>query len=216
MGLIGSASSGASAGCSRDYWVSTSGNDDGSGRVDDPFLTLDHARQVVRQDKRKGRCTIRVNIESGTYALNSPLVFDASDSGSPKAKVIYRAAAGNSSPVVISGGVPVADFSCTGGNLCTSSVTGLPAGLMPRQFYVGGQRAIRARSNYGQPVNLNYTRVSSGYTQTIAQSYTHPELMEAVTVTQWKMMRCPVASLTGKTLAIQTHVGPMPTVTRVR
>src|ERR1700676_5194187 len=203
LALIGSSSSGAIA-CSRDYWVSTSGNDNSGGGFNDPFLTLDHARQVVRQNKRKGRCTIRVNIESGTYALNSPLVFDASDSGSPRAKIIYRAAASNSSPVIISGGIPVTDFRCTVGNICTSSVTGLPTGLMPRQFYVGGQRAIRARSNSGKVVNLNYTRVPNGYTQTIAQSFTHPELMEAVTVTQWKMMRCPVASLTGKTLVIQT------------
>jgi len=129
--LIGSSSSGASA-CNKDYWVSTSGSDTGSGRADDAFLTLDHARQVVRQNKRKGQRTIRVNIGSGTYALNSPLVFDSGDSGSPKAKVVYRAAAGNSSPVIISGGIPVTDFSCTVGNLCTSSVTGLPAGLMPR------------------------------------------------------------------------------------
>ncbi len=74
---------------------------------------------------------------------------------------------------------------------------------MPRQFYVNGQRAIRARSNYGQPVNLNYNRVPNGYTQIVPESFTHPELMEAVTTTQWKMMRCPVASLTGTTLVMQ-------------
>ena len=96
------------------------------------------------------------------------------------------------------------DFTCTGADICTSGVTGLPAGEMPRQFYVNGQRAIRARSNYGTAVNLNYTRVSTGYTQITPESFTHPELMEAVTTTQWKMMRCPVASLTGTTLVMQT------------
>src|SRR5258708_20829832 len=139
LALIGGSGSGASASCNRDYWVSASGNDGGSGRVDDPFLTLDHTRQVVRQNKRRGQCTIRVNIESGTYALTTPLVFDSSDSGSPRAKIVYRAASGNSSPVIISGGIPVTGFSCTVGNFCTSSVTGLPAGLMPRQFYVNRQ-----------------------------------------------------------------------------
>ena len=200
LALIISANSTANASCKVDYWVSTSGSDDGNGKIDQPFLTLDHARQVVRQNKRKGTCTIRVNIESGTYALTSPLIFDSSDSGSPGAKVIYRAAADNSSSVIISGGVPVTDFSCTSGNICTSAVTGLPAGLMPRQFYVNGQRAIRARSNYGQVVNLNYIRVPNGYTQIIPESFIHPELVEAVTVTQWKMLRCPVTSLTSNTL----------------
>jgi len=200
LALIVSANSNANASCHVDYWVATTGSDDGNGKIDQPFLTVDHARQVVRQNKRKGICTIRVNIESGTYALTSPLIFDSSDSGSPGAKVIYRAAADNSSSVIISGGVPVTDFSCTSGNICTSSVIGLPAGLMPRQFYVNGQRAIRARSNYGQVVNLNYIRVPNGYTQIIPESFTHPELVEAVTVTQWKMLRCPVATLTSNTL----------------
>src|SRR5271170_7014180 len=200
LAFIVSVNSNANASCKVDYWVSTSGSDDGNGKIDQPFLTVDHARQVVRQNKRKGICTIRVNIESGTYPLTSPLIFDSSDAGSPGAKVVYRAAADNSSPVIISGGVPVTDFSCTSGNLCTSTVTGLPTGLMPRQFYVNGQRAIRARSNYGQVVNLNYVRVPNGYSQIIPETFTHPELVEAVTVTQWKMLRCPVASLTSNTL----------------
>ena len=203
-GGSGGSGSGGNSACSHDYWVSTTGNDNGSGGMADPFLTLDHARQVVRQNKSKGQCTINVNIQSGTYALTAPLVFDSSVSGSPHAQVVYRAAAGNSTPAIISGGVPVTDFTCTGANICSSGVAGLPAGSMPRQFYVNGQRAIRARSNYGTAVNLNYTRVSNGYTQITPESFTHPELMEAVTTTQWKMMRCPVASLTGTTLVMQT------------
>jgi Right handed beta helix region len=190
--------------CAQDFWVSTTGNDSGSGTAADPFLTLDHARQVVAQDARKGKCTINVNVESGTYPLTAPLTFGPSDSGSTHAPVVYRAALGNKSPVVISGGIPVTDFTCTGASICTTNVVGLPAGIMPRQFYVNGQRAIRARSNYGQPINLNYNRVANGYTQITPESFTHPELMEAVTDTQWKMMRCPVASLSGTTLVMQT------------
>lgn len=68
---------------------------------------------------------------------------------------------------------------------------------MPRQFYVNGGRAIRARSNYqtGIALDINYQRVPTGYQQHIPQSLTHPELVEAVTATQWKMMRCPVANI---------------------
>ncbi|MGO9451984.1 MAG: right-handed parallel beta-helix repeat-containing protein [Candidatus Binataceae bacterium] len=204
----GSGGSGNSAACSQDYWVSNSGSDTGSGSISDPFLTLGHAQPVVRQDKRKGQCTVNVNIESGTYALTTPLLFDSSDSGSRHAPVVYRAAAGNTSPAIVSGGIPVNNFTCSGTNICTGSVTGLPAGELPRQFYVNGQRAIRARSNTGQVVNLNYVRVPNGYTQIIPESFTHPELMEAVTITQWKMMRCPVASLSGTTLVLQTPCFP--------
>jgi hypothetical protein len=195
-------SNGRASACSQNYWVSPSGDDAGKGTVNDPFLTLDHARKIVRQDRSRGQCTINVNVKSGTYALTAPLIFDSSDSGSPQAKVVYRAAASNLFPVIISGGIPVPSFTCNS-NICTATVADLPAGTMPRQFYANGQRAIRARSNYGQVVNLNYTRVSNGYTQIVPQSFTHPELMEAVTVTQWKMMRCPVAGLSGNTLVMQ-------------
>ncbi len=196
--------SGSNASCAVNYWVSTSGSDDSkTGSASDPFLTLTRAQQAVRSNKQRGQCTINVNVESGTYALTAPLAFDSSDSGSRKAKVVYRAAPGNSAPAIISGGVPVSDFTCDGSNLCTSSVTGLPAGEMPRQFYVNGQRAVRARSNTGQAINLNYIRVANGYTQIIPETFAHPELMEAVSVTQWKMLRCPIASLSGTTLVTQ-------------
>jgi hypothetical protein len=199
-GLVGSAEA-----CSVNYWVSPSGNDSNSGSESDPFLTLSAGQQAVRGNKFRGRCTINVNVESGTYALTAALIFDSSDSGSPKAQVVYRAAPGNFGPAIISGGIPVNAFSCSGA-ICTSRVTGLPAGEMPRQFYVNGGRAIRARSNYGQPVNLNYFRpldtptLAPGYVQILPEKFTHPELVEAVTALQWKMMRCPVANLTNQKL----------------
>ncbi len=206
--LLGGCGSGGSdpasdSGCSLDYWVSTTGSDSANGSAAAPFLTLERARLAVRQDQSRGLCTINVNVGPGTYALTTPLVFDGLDSGSSSAKVVYRAAAGNNAPAILSGGVPVTSFTCTPANLCTGSVSGLPAGRMPRQFYVNGQRAIRARSNYGQAVNLNYMRVANGYSQVLPQSFVHPELLEAVTNTQWKMMRCPVASLSGTTLVMQ-------------
>ncbi|HLH78295.1 MAG TPA: right-handed parallel beta-helix repeat-containing protein [Candidatus Binataceae bacterium] len=206
--IAGCGSSGSSSSnpqpCALTYWVSTGGNDSsGDGSASAPFLTLDRARLAVAQNPQRGQCTINVNIESGTYALTAPIIFGPSDSGSPRAPVVYQSAPNNSQPVVISGGVPVTNLTCSALNICTAPVSGLPAGTMPRQLYVNGQRAIRARSNYGQAVNLNYIRGSNGYTQIIPQSLTHPELVEAVTATQWKMMRCPVASMTGNFLQMQ-------------
>ena len=204
----GSSAAAANAACTVNYWVSPSGDDSSNGSQSDPFQTLGAAQTAVRANKNRGKCTINVNVESGTYALTAPLIFDSSDSGSPKARVVYRAAAGNKGAAIISGGIPVSAFSCTG-PMCTSPVAGLPAGEMPRQFYINGGRAIRARSNYGQTpnVNLNYLRIpdlggvlSPGYQQIIPQTLTHPELIEAVTALQWKMMRCPVGNITNGTL----------------
>jgi len=189
--------------CSIGYWVSTGGNDDAAGSAAAPFLTIDRARRAARQNSRRGQCTILVNIESGTYALTQPLMFDYLDSGSAQAKVVYRAAPGNSLPVFISGGLPVTGFTCNNLNVCTATVPALPDGILPRQFYVNGQRAVRARTNVGQVVNLNYIRQPDGYSQIIPQTLTHPELVEAVTVTQWKMMRCRVESMVGTMLTMQ-------------
>ncbi len=186
------------------YWVSTGGSDtNGKGTASAPFRTLDRARQAVRATSARGQCAIYVNIEAGTYALAAPVKFDAGDSGSAQAPVIYRAAPGNQSPVVLSGGIPVG-LSCDQLNICTGTVADLPPHTLPRQFYVDGGRAIRARSNYGQEVNPDYTRVANGYEYNLLSTppLSHPELVEAVTVTQWKMMRCPVASVSGATLVM--------------
>jgi hypothetical protein len=180
------------------YWVTTGGSDtSGDGSAAAPFVTLERARQAVRVDADRGRCPIDVNIASGTYALTAALQFDAADSGSEEAPVTWRAAPDNVGPVVVSGGVPVAGFTCDADNLCTAAVAGLPAGIMPRQFYVNGERATRARTNVGMAVNPDYARVPEGYTQLVARTLRQPERVEAVTATQWKMMRCPVASVSG-------------------
>ncbi|MGH8275002.1 MAG: right-handed parallel beta-helix repeat-containing protein [Gammaproteobacteria bacterium] len=194
--------------CTQNYWVSTTGNDtSGDGSESAPFRTLEHARQIVSANPKRGQCTLNVNVEPGTYALAAPLKFAADDSGSAPAPVIYQAAPEATAPVVISGGMPVT-LACKG-NKCIGSVPDLPPHTLPRQFYVNGARAIRARSNPLGPlenpdeqVNLNYIRVPSGYQQILPETLTNPKLVEAVTMTQWKMMRCPVAKLSDTTLVM--------------
>jgi len=191
------------------YWVSPTGDDTtGDGTEAAPFLTIARAQGAVRQNKFRAKRTITVNIEPATYTLSAPLVFGPSDSGSKKAKVIYQAAPDANAPVVISGGVLLTDFTCNLIgllNVCTTSVPNLPAGEMPREFYVNDQRTVRARSNVGLPVNPNFALVSNGYQQTagLPITFSKPQLLEAVTALQWKMMRCPVETQTGTTLVMQ-------------
>lgn len=191
------------------YWVSPSGSDaSGDGTESAPFLTIGRAQLAIRENKFRGKRTITVNIEPATYTLTAPLAFGPGDSGSKRAKVIYQAAPGANAPVVISGGVLLTNFTCNIVgllNVCTASVPNLPAGEMPREFYVNDQRAVRARSNVGVPVNPNFAPVSNGYQQTagLPLTFSRPELMEAVTASQWKMMRCPVESQSGNTLVMQ-------------
>ncbi|MEI8355347.1 MAG: right-handed parallel beta-helix repeat-containing protein, partial [Deltaproteobacteria bacterium] len=199
---------GASLDCSKDYWVAPTGSDGGNdGRESRPFQTIERARQAVRSDPARGQCTIHVNIRGGTYSLASPLQFDPGDSGSDRHEVVYRAAPGNTQPVVISGGIVVEGFDCSTGS-CKASVPGWPAGQIARQLYVDDVRAIRARSNYDPAVSVQeanpvYARTDKGYEVPLggwAPRLEHPEWAEVVTVTQWKMMRCPLTGAPATTL----------------
>jgi len=130
-----------SDGCTADYWVSTSGSDSAKGSEADPFLTIGHARDVVRADPNRGVCTINVNIEDGTYRLTSPLTFNAGDSGSQKAPVVYKAAVG-ANPV-ISGAKRITGWTLHDAalNIWQANVA-VETDTMPRQLYVNGSRAV--------------------------------------------------------------------------
>jgi hypothetical protein len=93
-----------------DFYVSLQGKDTWSGKradpseKDGPFATVARAREAVRELRRslKEQRPTRVELRGGTYYLDAPLVFDAEDSGSEKAPVVYAAATGER--VVLSAG----------------------------------------------------------------------------------------------------------------
>ena len=179
------------------YWVATNGSDQASGDSDNPFLTLEHARDVIRANGDRGICTINVNIKGGTYRLSGPLIINAGDSGAPGAEVVYQADPGES--VVISGAQQVSGWTLHDGglNIWRAQVN---TGTMPRQLYVNGRRATRARTpeypNYYTPTSTGYTyEYIFGFDPQIPPTWNNPAAVEAVTVTQWKMMRCPIAEI---------------------
>lgn len=186
------------------YWVAVDGNDQGAGSEDDPFLTLDRARQAVRVHPDRGVQPIYVNLKTGLYRLAAPLALDPDDSGGLGAEVVYRAAPGASA--TISGGRAVTGWTLhdAGLNIWRAPVE---TEIMPRQFYVNGQRAVRARTpdypNYYTPTATGYTyEYSTGTDPQIPPTWENPSLVEAVTSTQWKMMRCPVADVIDGTQVI--------------
>jgi len=179
------------------YWVATNGSDQASGESDNPFQTIEHARDVVRANHDRGIYTINVNIRGGTYRLSGPLMLNGGDSGAPDAEVIYQAAPGEI--VVISSAQQVSGWTLhdAGFNIWRAQVN---TGTMPRQLYVNGQRATRVRTpdypNYYTPTSAGYTyEYIFGSDPQIPPTWDNPIDVEAVTVTQWKMMRCPVAEI---------------------
>ena len=180
--------------CAVDYWVAPYGNDAASGDRFHPWATLEHARDVVRDDARRQSCTIAVNLREGTHRLSTSLVLDARDSGAPGRDVVYRAARGESP--VLSGAVPV-----TGWSLHDPVLGIYRAYVGPqqsRQLYVNGRRAQRAQT---EPYPDEYERTSTGYRFLSPGKpvpvWSNPGEVEAVALSQWKMFRCPVASVAG-------------------
>ncbi len=183
--------------CTIDSWVATDGSDATSGDASDPFLTLEQARDAIRANDDRGHCVINVNIRGGTYRLGVPFTLNARDSGALKAEITYQAATGED--VVISGAEQVTGWTLhdAANNIWKASVA---TTTMPRQLYVNGVRATRARTvdypNYYSPEDDGYTYFYLiGTDPQIPPTWNNATLVEAVTVTQWKMMRCPIAEV---------------------
>jgi hypothetical protein len=209
--LVGCSDTGGSGGPEDpgvQFWVSTSGDDSASGSSDEPFLTVSRARDAVRSLTQEQRCEgVAINIQGGVYQLAEPLAFDAGDSGCAGSPVLYRAA--SDEQVVISAGVKLEGWTLHDQSL---GIYKTPVGVQhSRQLYVNGRRATRARTSpypsgfrpayyYAKgvpqpegiefiPTGLNNSRWSDPV------SWTNVEDIEAVLVTQWKMMTVPLQTV---------------------
>lgn len=123
------------------FYVSPTGADENPGTSAQPWRTLEHARDKVREAAADGRADVVIMLRGGEYLLASMLVFDMRDGGSNRHSVIYRAAEGQQP--VISGGRRITGWTpMDAGGLWRAPVKDLDF----RQLYVNGQRAIRART----------------------------------------------------------------------
>ncbi|TMK41831.1 MAG: right-handed parallel beta-helix repeat-containing protein [Actinobacteria bacterium] len=183
-----------------EFWVSARGSDRAAGSQSHPFRTLAKARDAVRAARRSdGRAKISVYLLAGTYRLTRPLVLDWRDSGRAGAAVVWRAAPG--AHPVISGAVRVQGWTLHDATRGIYEAR-VVRGLQTRQLYVDGSRALRARSGIYPP---GFTRTPSGFrapSDSMA-SWRNLSSIEAVTRTQWKMMRCPVRSIRGRDIVMR-------------
>lgn len=204
------AAAGLSGGCVA-FWVSTDGNDANPGTEQEPFLTLQRARDAVRalpplafkdQD-------VYVYIKEGTYRLQAPLVLNSEDSGHYGHDVVYSAAP-DEDPI-ISGAIQV-----------NTPWTLYDAGLgiyrtqigayASRQLYVNGNRATRAKTTSYPPGFLpKWTNGGIEWTFTALNppawnnplAWQNPQEIEAVILTQWKMMRVPLSAIGANLITMQ-------------
>lgn len=206
--LLGCSNSSDSGGDGIAFWISTAGDDSASGGADDPFLTLARARDAVRALTQEQRCQgVSVTLQGGVYRLAEPLALDARDSGCAGRPVVYRAAPGEQ--VVISGGVKIEGWTLHDQTL---RIYKAPVDVQhTRQLYVNGRRATRAQTSpypsgfrpafyyasaVPQPEGIEFipTELNASSWGDPA-SWTNVDQIEAVLVTQWKMMSVPLQSV---------------------
>ncbi|MBD3320722.1 MAG: hypothetical protein GF350_06480, partial [Chitinivibrionales bacterium] len=126
------------------YYVSPNGSDNNNGTSEQPFKTIEKAKETVRTIRANMTADIEVILLPGRYDLTSTLRFDENDGGTNNHKIIYKAQTPNT--VSISGGKPITGWQSIGNNVYKASWASLgfdPKGF--RQLYVKGKRCIRAR-----------------------------------------------------------------------
>jgi len=159
--------------------------------------SLPGAQAVVRILNTVMTGELRVYLRGGTYALTTPWVFTAADSGSGGHDVVWRAFPGETP--VLSGGVPVGPWSLVdpGKNIHRASV---PSDS--RQLYVGDHRAVRARGPAAPP---GFVETATGYTAPDAAMAAWADItaVEVVGHRYWKSFRCPLASVIGADVTVQ-------------
>jgi hypothetical protein len=227
IGLVAAASAfyigQASAATGTSVYVSPSGSDTNSGLSPAQAVrSLQRAQAVVRGLDQNMSGDITVQLADGYYRLSRPLTLTPADSGTNGHTVIWSAASG-ARPVVV-GSTRLTGWTRVGGTGIW--VAQAPKGLRTRQLYVDGARAQRATGKV--PVSL--TKTSTGYTASAAtmagwrdpsgQAPPEVEFVYPGGLGVWTEPRCPVASMSGKTVTMAqpcwrnsnsrgtNHVGP--------
>ncbi|MFE4372220.1 discoidin domain-containing protein [Streptomyces sp. NPDC056835] len=179
-------------------YVSPTGRDAGSGTAAHPFKTLEHARDYVREAKKKVRGDVHVRLMSGTHQLTRTFSLTAQDSGGDGRRIVYEAAPG--AHPVISGGKRITGW--TVADPAKGIYKAQVGDLDTRQLYVNGELATRARGAKNPP---GFTKTSTGYTFTDSglSDYRRPQDLEVVSSWGWKLMRCPVESISGNAMTMR-------------
>jgi hypothetical protein len=157
--------------------------------------TLDQAVTAVRGMTATMAADLHVYLRGGTYARTSPLSLGPSDSGQNGHTVTYEAYPGELP--LLSGAVPVTGFSehDAARGIWQASIPASAAGVVGRQLFVNGVRAVRARSA-GSPQGVVATSTGFTTSEGAYATYANPSLLEVVQDNDWKQMRCPLQTVT--------------------
>ncbi len=126
-----------------DFYVSTTGNDANPGTKRAPFSTIEKAQHVVLEKMKTNpneNCTIW--LQGGEYQIENNIVFDSNDFNGT-GSITFKAMR-NQKPV-ISGGIKITGWQKNSSGLWVAKLSENQFNGIPRELFVGGKRAIRAR-----------------------------------------------------------------------
>ncbi|MEE1746794.1 right-handed parallel beta-helix repeat-containing protein [Streptomyces sp. JV184] len=151
-----------------------------------PEGARDRARTETGRD-------VRVLLKSGTYELDRPLELGAADSGKNGHTVTWTAAPG--ARPVLSGGQDITGWRQNADGTWTAAV---PAGVVPRQLFVDGHRATRARGEACAASTCDATKTGmTGAVATGIAQWQRPTDAEAVIRVRWRNYHCRITGVNG-------------------
>lgn len=186
-----------------DFFVSPSGNDNNPGTIEAPFLTLQRAQTAVRALPSSAfqNQDVVIFLRGGTYRMQQPLILLPEDSGREGHNVIYQSYPGEMA--ILSGAIQATGWTF---NALLGAYQANVGPCITRQLYVNGRRAERARTTLypvaflpnflGGGIDYIFTNMNPAAwgDPTI---WTNQQNIEAIILTQWKMMRVPLNSVVG-------------------
>ena len=125
-----------------EFFISPDGNDTHAGTKQEPFATLERARQAVRELKATEPVTVW--LRGGTYYLEKPFDLGPEDSGTAECPVTYAAFPDERS--IIHGGRVITGWKADEDGRWRVEIPEVKEGRWYfRQLHVGGKRRPRAR-----------------------------------------------------------------------
>ena len=132
------------------YYVSPAGSDSNPGTIDEPFMTITKARDVVRTINKNMTGDIYVYLRGGDYRLTSTISFGPEDSGTNGFRIFYQAYQGETP--VLNGATKVTGWTQHSGNIYKAT---LNRNTKLRYLFVNDKRAqmtkktVKGQGGYG-------------------------------------------------------------------
>lgn len=195
------------------YYVAPDGDDGAPGTLEQPFASLERARDALRDARDadgERHVPATVWLRGGIHRRSEPFVLEPEDSGAPCAPVVYAAYPGEEPHV--SGGVPVAGWTEEAPGRWRVRVTdGAGTPIRVRQLWKDAERMPRAR--FPQKGQMLWTTGVSADVREIELDgpFGSEDLAgkgaEFVIYQHWALSRMPVVSSKDRRLRFENPVG---------